>query len=758
MKKIVVLPGGYHPYHAGHYSLYKAAMEKFPDAHIYLAATNDTKTRPFPFEVKRKLAKLAGVDETKFVQVKSPFKAEEITQKYDPERDVLIFIRSEKDRNEQPKPGGTKKDGSPSYFQPYGKSLKPFSQHAYMDYLPTIEFGPGIKSATEIRNSWPNLTDRQKLAMVMSLYPITKNNEKLANVAVKMLDHGIIGDSKEITESVIMEGKGHLDHPEDLVFLEGIPGAKLAIAAIEKTIQNPSIVTIKWDGYPALIFGRDPQGRFSIMDKHMFNKKDGTGRQVFSVQDFIDYDRNRGVNRGDLYNIIANVWDGLEKADKNKGYYWGDLLFGSPLQEKSGQYSFRPNPNGIAYTVDANSEVGKLLKGKKAAIAVHQYIPADAMTTDQSVSLDGSIGKLKNNSAVAIVPSKMPTTPNLKINNTLKSKAEQAINQNQQAVDQFLNTAPQKLNVFAQHFTTYVNRKIVSGDLSNLIADFVDYIKQRNMTDTAKAKILDHIQQNLRGLTGIFKIWIAIYNLKMNVVSQLNKAATSSPVQGYLQDGTQTQEGFVANGLKFVDRMGFSRQNLAAKVAESVTQIKSILPNATPKQKEKMLPILSESISLLKQLKEEDRSTVDKIDIDRTSANLTSDETETFQKIIRMYPEASSPMSAVLKYIIHSVEQSDSEDFKHEQRMTNIESRIDELEKNLSMVNKNTEIAEDEIVPSGGAGTWDEESIKSKLKRDIEQIYNLIQKEEWSNAYYLLYSTGMFQTLLEAIKDYQEEK
>ena len=200
MKKIVVLPGGYHPYHAGHYSLYKAAEEKFPDADVYLAATNDTKSRPFPFEIKKKLAQLAGVNPDQFVQVKSPFKAEEITQKYNPEQDVLIFVRSEKDRTEQPKPGGTKKDGSPSYFQSYDpESLESFNKHAYIDYLPTIEFGPGIKSATEIRNAWPRLNDKQKLAMVMSLYPATQQNKKLADVAVKMLDAGIL-DGEPVQE------------------------------------------------------------------------------------------------------------------------------------------------------------------------------------------------------------------------------------------------------------------------------------------------------------------------------------------------------------------------------------------------------------------------------------------------------------------------------------------------------------------------------------------------------------------------------
>ena len=198
MKQIVILPGGFHPYHAGHYALYQSAKKAFPNSDVYVAATNDQSERPFPFQIKEKLATLAGVDKGHFIQVKSPFKAEEITSKYNPNEDVLIFVRSEKDRNEQPKPGGTKKDGSPSYFQPWtGKDLQPFSKHAYIAYLPTVTFGPGIKSATEIRNAWPNLNDRQKTALVMSLYPATQKNAKLADNVKQLLDIGMSGEIDE---------------------------------------------------------------------------------------------------------------------------------------------------------------------------------------------------------------------------------------------------------------------------------------------------------------------------------------------------------------------------------------------------------------------------------------------------------------------------------------------------------------------------------------------------------------------------------
>jgi len=193
MTTVVIMPGGFHPFHAGHAALYQSARRTFPDADVYVAATNDTSTRPFPFQIKEKLAQLAGVDPGRFMQVKSPFQAAEITAPYDPARDQLIFVRSEKDANKPPQAGGVKKNGDPSYLQPLlgAKKLEPFAKHAYMAYLPTVEFGPGMTSATEIRAAWPKLNEKRRTALVMSLYAQTQTNPQLAATVVKMLDTAI---------------------------------------------------------------------------------------------------------------------------------------------------------------------------------------------------------------------------------------------------------------------------------------------------------------------------------------------------------------------------------------------------------------------------------------------------------------------------------------------------------------------------------------------------------------------------------------
>ena len=197
MTTVVIMPGGFHPFHAGHLELYQSAQRAFPDAEVFVAATNDTSARPFPFAVKEKLAKLAGVEPGHFVQVKSPFQAEEITSKFDPATDTLIFIRSKKDEGKPPIPGRIKKDGTPGYLQPLigAKRLEPFARHAYMAYLPTVEFLPGMTGASDIRAEWPTLDQQGKLDRVMSLYPKTQNNFKLAQTVVKLLDTAILSEA-----------------------------------------------------------------------------------------------------------------------------------------------------------------------------------------------------------------------------------------------------------------------------------------------------------------------------------------------------------------------------------------------------------------------------------------------------------------------------------------------------------------------------------------------------------------------------------
>jgi hypothetical protein len=213
MKQVVIMPGGFHPFHAGHAALYQSARQAFPGADVYVAATNDTSERPFPFQVKEKLAQLAGVPKGRFMQVKSPFGAEEILAPYNPDDTQLIFVKSNKNSRTGPSPEGPfpaepdpktgqlplvtrgARKGLPvsdrlQYYQ-QGQPMAPMSRHSYLAYLPTVEFGPGMTSGSQIRDAWPKLNEKRKTALVMSLYPKTQTNPALAANAVKMLDTAI---------------------------------------------------------------------------------------------------------------------------------------------------------------------------------------------------------------------------------------------------------------------------------------------------------------------------------------------------------------------------------------------------------------------------------------------------------------------------------------------------------------------------------------------------------------------------------------
>jgi hypothetical protein len=196
------MPGGFHPWHAGHTALYKSAETVFPSADVVVAATADTSTRPFPFKLKKTLAQAAGVPANKFIQVKSPFRAEEITQLYDPNETQLIFVRSAKDMDQAPRPGGVKKNGEPAYLQPYKRNgLKPMSEHAYIAYLPVEQFGPGMTSATEIRGKWPTMNDKQKIALIKTIYPMAGANEAAAAKLAEILDSVLGGN--DVAETVV---------------------------------------------------------------------------------------------------------------------------------------------------------------------------------------------------------------------------------------------------------------------------------------------------------------------------------------------------------------------------------------------------------------------------------------------------------------------------------------------------------------------------------------------------------------------------
>lgn len=353
-----------------------------------------------------------------------------------------------------------------------------------------------------------------------------------------------------------------IDHPEDLVFSEGSRGAQRALSAFETIPDDEKNLTVKWDGFPALVFGRDRDGQLVLADKHMFTKKDGSGR-VTSPDAFVQYDVNRGVTRGDLYEKIKLLWPALEQVVPagTRGYYWGDLLWTGRMQPIRGEFVFKPNT--VTYRVAANSELGKHISNSIGGIVVHQWF-SDFDTPAQS--LGGGIGDLDPSGPVVILSPNLPDTPTLKRPVRLIDAAKRVLSKAAPAIDAMLDSvelSSNKIKDLPALMQKYVNAR-VRGE-NRTFADWVVGEVSPGKARTLLGENQDgYLYQHAAGVQGIFALFDALSQVKLAYIQQLDQQQSTIKAS---VNGAAGGEGYVFNTaggmIKLVDRAGFSAANFA---------------------------------------------------------------------------------------------------------------------------------------------------------------------------------------------------
>ena len=179
MNYLVIYPGRFHPFHRGHKASYDWLVKKFGEGSVYIATSDVQNTEDSPFSYSDKVAMTTklGIPASRVVQVKNPYRADEIISSLSDEEKqatALIFAVSEKDTarfNFKPK-----KDGSPSYLQPLPenlKKLKPMLEHGYIAITPTVNFrvqGVDADSASAIRKMYLDGNDNDRNQIITDLY------------------------------------------------------------------------------------------------------------------------------------------------------------------------------------------------------------------------------------------------------------------------------------------------------------------------------------------------------------------------------------------------------------------------------------------------------------------------------------------------------------------------------------------------------------------------------------------------------------
>ena len=313
-KVIVVYGGGFQPFHAGHMSSYEEAKRAFPKAEFYVAASNDTKNRPIPFADKRFLAQQAGVVDH-FVQVVQPVNPQEILSQYNPEKDVLILVRSERDPVNY-----TKKDGSAAYYQPF-KSLKdcvsfnPKGGHGYIFVTKKKVFKIGQKevySGSQVRDMYQKADDVGRRTIVKALYPKASSADKVK----RMLDKYIGGVKESIDETfeefadILTEGV-HDKSIFKVVFMGGGPGSGKDYV-LDKTLAGHGLTEINSD--KALEYLMDKRN----LDKRMPQSQKGAREVARTKAKSMTELRQKLALLGRNGLIINGTGDDAEKIKKIK--------------------------------------------------------------------------------------------------------------------------------------------------------------------------------------------------------------------------------------------------------------------------------------------------------------------------------------------------------------------------------------------------------------------------------------------------------
>ena len=353
---------------------------------------------------------------------------------------------------------------------------------------------------------------------------------------------------------VIVEAANpRIEHLEDLVFEKGTRGVKEALAiAAEAAADTAKTTTVKWDGKPAIIFGRTPTGEFVLTDKSGFTAKgyDGLAKSPEQIAHMMSL---RSGDRTELVDLYRKLFPLLEAATpKNfRGYINGDLLYTSTPKEVSGAYVFKPN--FVEYKIPAASALGQRIGNSEVGVAVHTFYSEPGANAEALGNVN-----LRTVPGLLLIEPSVKDIQNVKLNNNLVKEIKQITREHGPAIDQLFNPADLRahgITDLPQLCKSYINSRITSN-FDNLLPGFGDYL-QKKVTPRKFANIVEYLQSprsNSDGIVAAFTLFLKLHELKTDMLHQLDLQ----------QPG---QEGWVlatpTGRAKLVNRFGFSAGNRA---------------------------------------------------------------------------------------------------------------------------------------------------------------------------------------------------
>ena len=399
--------------------------------------------------------------------------------------------------------------------------------------------------------------------------------------------------------SLLDEGKAntHLTHLEELVLTQGPKGYSMARAfllelleELKGNVDSRVKTSVKWYGAPAIFAGINPEnGKFFVGTKSIFNKEPKINYTPEDVQ------RNHGHAPG-LVDKLTKALQYLPPLGIQK-ILQGDFMFDDEMIstiEVDGEphYAFRPNT--ITYAAPVDSKLGQEIADSKFGIVFHTTYDS----LDSGASFGADVSGLNKVPGVWVDDAYFTDDTGTV---TLTEDEEARVKELVAAADQ-VNEKIDYDDLPMDLLNIYINSEIKGGEFledpeksflgfkrwySGRLEKRIDKLKSARgkMRATEKGQeMLAAFDDKQEDILNLFRVSRLLFEAKNIFISKYNNAVYNT--KHFIDDGSgdlvaSNPEGYVAvdhigNGVKFVDRLEFSKANFAIDKGAKFQQTESL--------------------------------------------------------------------------------------------------------------------------------------------------------------------------------------
>jgi hypothetical protein len=386
----------------------------------------------------------------------------------------------------------------------------------------------------------------------------------------------------------------HLTHLEELVLTNKRDGANRAIGylnalsqVLDSGTKKAINTTVKYDGAPAVVIGRDPNGNFFVGSKSVFNAEP---KLNYSIKDI---KINHAAAPGLVDKLVKTF---VHFKDTNiDGVYQGDFLFDNEIKKTAvidGEDHVTFKPNTIVYAVPTNSKEGQDILNSDIGVVFH---------TEYDVQLDEEGKPRFNTKKFGVDVSTLDPGPKVYVKDayfendagyvTLTDEETGFIRELIQQATQLtkeINFDGIDEDIY-KGLNTYINTEIRQGEfLKDTDVSFQQYVewvegrmdrkidslksdRGKQKASQIKDQMLGLISSAKEDITKLLKLQVLIKQGKDIFIQKYNNIMKGVSMKHYLFDDNgdlvvTEPEGYVAvdaagGAIKFVDRLEFSKAN-----------------------------------------------------------------------------------------------------------------------------------------------------------------------------------------------------